>query len=172
MAWIFSTCGHNWIVDTVDKHKMFIFTSWTEAFHNLRRKCHFFDQTIGGAVLLFFYTTVRWCLDSTSDDNTSSDNTSSTIHLVTLHLTTLLLDVHVRQYIYIWLWWRAFTFCSAMLDLHLFPCSTQYHVIVVPLFWWSTYMQFSKINFGFPLVVVTTSMAEFVCWYVFRVFSL
>ena len=57
------------------------------------RLCNSPDQTIGGAVLLlFFYTTVRWCLDSTSDDNTSSDNTSSTIHLMTLHLTTLLLD--------------------------------------------------------------------------------
>ena len=49
-----------------------------------------------GVIILYRYS------DSTSDDNTSSDNTSSTIHPVTLHLTTLLLDVHVRQYIYMW----------------------------------------------------------------------
>ena len=34
----------------------------------------------------------------------------TTILLVTLHLATLPLNVHVRQYIYMWFWWRACTY--------------------------------------------------------------
>ena len=88
--------------------------------------------------------------DSTSDDNTSSDNTSSTIHPVTLHLTTLLLDVHVRQYIYMWFWWRACTYNDmTIIILQAFTNTFNARQCSFQCMQWST-CNFQNLTLDFP----------------------